>query len=1627
MNPDTSVAPYFDDYNEDKNFSKVLFRPDRAVQARELNQLQTIQQKQISRFGDNIFKQGSVVSGCHVTSINSLPYVKILDNGVDGQRVDVSKFKQLYVRNGANTVGVVVDSASGFESQAPNLNTLFIRYISSGNDNNSPVFNANDTLTIYNPSYEIEDVSIVNGSSGYSPNDTLAFLPALSIANSTGGNTFTGGIYVGDIISNGAGANVAIAAIQYQGAQTTVTIKPTNTDLNSGNTAAWSLSTGNYVDANTGQSIAVSTVYGSGAAGKISTNGNGTITDTILTSSGSGYSVAPTVIVVSNTASVTQKNQTVISADNFVKQVTVAPSGSNPIGLGFGVTVDEGVIYQNQTFTRTDKQFVVVDKYSSTPSNVVVGFVSTSDIVTYIQDPSLVDNASNFANANAPGADRLRTTASAVVLTSAQAASRTDFVSLVEFSDGEPFKTADNSSYNAINDAMASRTYETSGNFVIDPFLVNTKSPSIANEPTTLNVVVDPGVAFINGYRVATDRNYSMAINKAIDTVTVSNVPSNVDYGNFIVCDAMFGVPVIDSIVQLRTQGVASLTASGTQIGTGRVRGFKKVATKFYVYLYDIVVNTSASLGDARSIYSNDGLSAFNIDVTAPITLNGSDKNRSIFTASASAIRHVSNVTYTFQQSWSSASVNSSGFATVSVTSPSVFPIAGALSQSQLDQVFVIPSTNVVGTQPLAGTGSTTVGSNTVTGSGTSFNTFTSGSYIAIGNTTSSSVVQVVSVSSPTSLTVSPAPTIAYTNATISPAAPANVPVRLQSAVVSNDRTSLSANFGFAVPSTPVTVIANVSTTPTIATKSVTRNAAVRLNLSTSSAGVAGPWCLGQSDVIRLSGVYLGSNTTFTSNTAGITDVTNDFYIDSNQTPELSGLGYLYQKPTSRTTLNTASRLLVVFDVLNSSSNGVRTVDSYPIADGVALPSMAATINTVELPEVNGAQQYFDTRDSFDFRPLVANTVVLQTAQSTAPINPTEPAYSTKFVGQTRFPAPDTVVYGTIEYYQPRNDLVVASSNGSLITISGQPGSGQFPDQPDKSIVINKLVVPAYPSLPSALSSEMAKIIDTKIASDKYSKRRVANYTVSTTYTAAQISEQQPRRYQMTDIGSLDRRMSAVEYSLALTMAETQTSNRNIVSANNPDTDRFKFGFFVDSFSDNSRSDTTNPQFTSTIVNGVVQPRTVEYVVSLEPQDADSASNGIVSLPYNSETLISQLGSTNGAVIPPVVVIPEPAPVIPAEPEVIPPAPVVPPAVVDIPVPVVPVAPVTTTTDVTTVKQSIETFIGSQTSTMRNKNGQVSDIYRFTLSETDGPVRLLMNFKDNRNAVEVFQTTDPNWVVPGETTETNLIKYSLAAVNWTATDRAQFTVLDVGDRNGNKVFETMSNNGVYAGDAYHRKPTFEDCGKIEWTHNAAGGKYYTIRITKYEGRGTSTYFGLYRFAFVYPKDYTQTVTVANVPLTIDYRGQFTIVNPVTFDVGSYTNADNQMFYCPPQSFDLLAVGLKPLTAHKLFFNNVDVTAKCAQQGNSIGSGLVTDAGGVIALTLFYDGQTTAGLSEFEQANAINNLLAGPKAMSITDENMSFAYATIQPKPYASSVSNTTGYNDISNNLKTGKYSLSSLI
>lgn len=107
---DFDVSPYFDDFlapggAEQENYMRILFRPGYAVQARELTQIQSLLQNQISSLGSFVFQDGSPVSGGHI-SIDNTVIALTLQQQFANVDIDLTDF----LVNGNNTL---ITNASG--------------------------------------------------------------------------------------------------------------------------------------------------------------------------------------------------------------------------------------------------------------------------------------------------------------------------------------------------------------------------------------------------------------------------------------------------------------------------------------------------------------------------------------------------------------------------------------------------------------------------------------------------------------------------------------------------------------------------------------------------------------------------------------------------------------------------------------------------------------------------------------------------------------------------------------------------------------------------------------------------------------------------------------------------------------------------------------------------------------------------------------------------------------------------------------------------------------------------------------------------------------------------------------------------------------------------------------------------------------------------------------------------------------------------------------------------------------------------------------------------------------------------------------------------------------------------
>ena len=132
-----NVSPYFDDFDENKNYYKVLVKPEYPVQAREINNLQSILQNQVESLGNHFFKEGAkVIPG--QTSYNRYYNAVEIENSFTGIDLEVyleSLINKKLIGETSKVEAVVERVITSAESERGNV-TLYINYVSASTDNN---------------------------------------------------------------------------------------------------------------------------------------------------------------------------------------------------------------------------------------------------------------------------------------------------------------------------------------------------------------------------------------------------------------------------------------------------------------------------------------------------------------------------------------------------------------------------------------------------------------------------------------------------------------------------------------------------------------------------------------------------------------------------------------------------------------------------------------------------------------------------------------------------------------------------------------------------------------------------------------------------------------------------------------------------------------------------------------------------------------------------------------------------------------------------------------------------------------------------------------------------------------------------------------------------------------------------------------------------------------------------------------------------------------------------------------------------------------------------------------------------------------------------------------------------
>jgi hypothetical protein len=501
INTNLNISPYFDDFDQENQFYRVLFKPAYAVQARELIQLQTILQNQIEQFGDNIYKEGSIIKGCNFTQLDALEFVKLGEkpgftptNFISGTVEEtISGVKTLvdvvYTVTGGTTSleAEIVSAQIGYTTRPPDLNTFFVNYLNTtedlaNSDNTIKQFNAGETLSIYR-------------------------------SKTVGG-------------------------------------APHPTDP------------------------------------------------------------GPTL----------------------VDTISVAGAGFTPVGKSFGLKASPGIIFQKGHFLFTTQQTLVVEKYSRFPNNVSVGFKVDEQLISFLQDPTLYDNANGSRNENAPGADRLKLVPDLVALTTATADIDSDFFTLIRYETGNAIELRDVTQFNVLGEEMARRTYEESGNYVAEKFIVKPdRRYDVDAEENLLKALVSPGVAYIKGFRVENAGEREFTIPPITSTTIQQNEPVGMNYGNYVDVTSITGVLDID------------FTTSNLQDGTGATIGecFVRNLTPDRAYIFGVrITNAAKTFADVERISSGTGY----IGIAAGSTIKGQKQAPMIFDTGTFSLKEITDM-----------------------------------------------------------------------------------------------------------------------------------------------------------------------------------------------------------------------------------------------------------------------------------------------------------------------------------------------------------------------------------------------------------------------------------------------------------------------------------------------------------------------------------------------------------------------------------------------------------------------------------------------------------------------------------------------------------------------------------------------------------------------------------------------------------------------------------------------------------------------------------------------------------------------------------------------------------------------------------------------------------------------
>ena len=934
-------------------------------------------------------------------------------------------------------------------------------------------------------------------------------------------------------------------------------------------------------------------------------------------------------------SSVFTDGETLSCSNTLLANITLETTSAT--GKGSIFNIDEGVVFSRGYFAAFNKQKVILDPISQTPT-CKVGFNSIPYIVTSVEDSTLLDNAQGSYNYAAPGADRLVLIPELKRYTLNEILTLPDFISLFSIENGNLLEVKERTEYARIYDEIAKRTYDESGDYVVRGLgiLVREHLDTGTNEgylsladggdSEKLAVGVEPGLAYVKGYEVNNLSTKYIEVDKSTDFEYVNSEIISARTGNYVLVNEMLGTIPSDIGSSVNFYNVAGLrvtnkvaigtAASGTLIGTAKVKAVTLEDDGIYrIYLFDIQMNSGYIFSDVKAIQRTGFFADTVLESSKAVLKETTVDSALLFPVGTSYIRSVkgesdnSDTTFEFRRSFENSSVATDGTFTITVATSSEthsYGSSGSLDSTEKDSIIVTTANNA--TIAMAGTCTGTIGTKNITGSSTFFTRLNPGDKVRFGGTGNYYIID--TITSNTAMTLKE-------NLAVGVSAATYAKIYLEGDVIDLNEKGSRAGETRVVTVTNDTTLAfdlkeDVTGLSVDVTFNISRNSAVeiakqrrsrryvKINCSTLGS-LTNPINLGFSDVFQIRQIRKNSSA-FTTATQG-TVVTDRFKFNNGQKDS----HYDHATITAIGDVITVSDyLLVELDYfLPNFSQGVGyfSIDSYDIDDTTESDT---TIFTHQIPvyksTFNG--KTYDLRNYLDFRPVKVNTATDATTVASASTNPAVTNTFNSEVNGLRLPAPSTSIFADYSYYLARRDVIVVDKDGFYQAVKGIPAV--YPTTPTVSeqvMAIANIYIPPYPSLASTYARILGR------PADGVSFRRILN-----------------ERFTMRDIGVIKNRVDNLEYYSALSLLEKNAVDMKITDSNG--LDRFKNGIFVDTFTDHSLGDPTNIDYNIAVDSeeNSIRPFFDLDSFMLEYLTLNNAqkTGNLITLPYTEEVLIEQ-------------------------------------------------------------------------------------------------------------------------------------------------------------------------------------------------------------------------------------------------------------------------------------------------------------------------------------------------------------------------------------------------------------------